>query len=109
MKNPPTRPYTLEELEVLLREETLKRQVNTPRAVSAKTTPEVIFKNNQTTSLSAKDRVLAPAATPQKSPSQLSRYTPFIVVGIIAVGMGIYLYYEHRKIKENEAAKNRLN
>lgn len=105
MKNPPTRPYTPEELEQLFLEDSSAGVGLLAGAEVVKPSQEVILQNNQTSS--PEGMVLPPAAMPQKSPNQLARHLPYVVIGLIVVGVGVYLYYEHRKKRENEAEKNR--
>lgn len=102
MKNPPTRPYTPEELEALLGEEAQERKALSPTASQSKSPQNVIFKNNTAGPTATELERTAPESNPPRSSRTTNRYAPYIIAGIIVVGMGVYLYYQHQKNKEKQ-------
>ena len=107
MENPNTRPYMPEELEALLQEENPNNDIPKNNIESKGILNPVILQDNnriakqilpaETSSLGAEVSAEKPQTT-----SKLQTYAPFIILGIILTGVGIYLYYDYRKRKEAE-------
>lgn len=105
MENPNSRPYTPEELEALLGEDAQSSDIPKNNK-GGKAAPEnVILENNQQAAMAMAASVIQ--ATPftvnqPSTPSNLKKYAPFIILGLVLTGVGIYLYYNYRRRKAAE-------
>lgn len=107
MENPNTRPYTAEELEVLLKEEVANNDIPKNNKGSKRLPNQVILQDitlpptevraDEIRNMHSESRVDNVTET-----SKLKTYAPFIILGVILTGVGIYLYYDYRKRKETE-------
>lgn len=107
MENPNTRPYTPEELEALLNEKAPYSDMPQNNKGGNTALNPVILKDNNLPPIEVisaeklKPSVELIAEKPQVT-SKLQTYAPFIILGVILTGVGIYLYYDYCKRKEAE-------
>lgn len=104
MENPNSRPYTAEELEALITEEAHSSDISKNNKVGKARQGDVILENNQP----AANKVAAienGAITKTIEASKLKKYAPYIILGVVVISVGIYLYYDCRKRKEAEEAQ----
>lgn len=107
MENPNTRPYTAEELEALLKEETPYSDMpQNNNGGQINTSPVILHYNNpvftEIAPVEALSLNIEVSADKPQTPSKLKTHAPFIILGIILTGVVIYLYYDYRKRKVDE-------
>lgn len=107
MENPNTRPYTAEELEALFIEEASNSDMPQNNKGGNRGPDLFILQDNNVTAteITVVEKLnldIEPMAEKPNVKSKLQSYAPFIILGVILTGVGIYLYYDYQKRKETE-------
>lgn len=103
MKNPPTRPYTPEELEKLFTEvaQDPPSNLNVQPDTSL---PGVILENNETLFAPGESHLTMLGSDSPITGKKIN-YVPYLIGGVILIGIGIYVYRDYQKNKENQQGK----